>query len=65
MAELLLRLGANVNAEDDNGLTPLHWQWLTDEDHDKFTEVLIKHGADVNKASNDGSTALILAADDG
>src|SRR5437868_11729831 len=43
MAELLLAAGADVNARNDLGMTPLHIA-----QHASLVEVLVGHGADVN-----------------
>lgn len=53
--------GADVNARDDDGITPLMYA-VGDKDH-KFNviETLLKNGADVNAKSNDGYTPLHAA----
>ena len=70
MVELLIKRGANVNARDDEGLTPLHTYFLSkfsgrypySAPEDDVVKALIIHGADVNAKSNDGSTPLHWAA---
>ena len=57
MMSLLLDRGANVNAQDNKGLTAL---MLLAANPDKM-ELLLGAGADVNIKNNDGSTALIEA----
>ncbi len=53
-----LPLGANANARNDAGATPLMWAV-----HDlETTRALVEHGADVNARSADGRTPLFLAA---
>ena len=42
-AELLISKGANVNAKDDDGWTPLHY--AVREGHTKIIELLKKNGA--------------------
>jgi len=46
IVELLIAEGADVNAENDSGDTPLHWAAM--EGHTKVAELLITTGADVN-----------------
>jgi len=53
--------GADVNAKDDNGWTPLHWAALSG--HKEVSEYLITMGADVNAAeTGSGMTPLHFAA---
>jgi ankyrin repeat protein len=61
--EWLLTHGANVNARDDAGNTPIHRVVAKDNDEcytcDKeLIQVLIAHGADVNAQDNNGETPL-------
>jgi len=63
LCELLRKSGANVNAalirKNASGWTALHYATVNgDIDLVKY---LIKHGANVNKASAEGSTPLFLA----
>lgn len=53
LVKLLIDNGANVNAEDDSGWTPLH---LTSSL--RVAKLLIDNGADVNAKNSDGMTAL-------
>ena len=55
-AELLIAKGADINAKDDTGGTPLFWAAL--EGNEEVAELLIKQGADVNAAGPKGWTAL-------
>lgn len=56
---LLAQAGADVNARDDDGNTPLHETFLTDVE-----EELLKLGADVNARNNDGETPIFTTVDD-
>ena len=56
---LLAQAGANVNAKDDQGNTPLHETFLTDVE-----EELLKLGADVNARNEDGETPIFTTVDD-
>ena len=65
VAELLLRHGAIVNAEDDDGWTALYA--AARARHTDMAELLLRHGAYVNiqiksTGINDGDTALHQAA---
>jgi ankyrin repeat protein len=55
---LLIQAGANVNAHDKNGNTPLHETFLTEVE-----EELIKLGADVNARNKDGETPIFTTVD--
>ena len=52
--------GTDVNAQDFDGWTPLHWAAM--EGHKKIAELLIANGADVNLKNMDGNTPLQYAA---
>ncbi len=56
---LLAQAGANVNARDEDGNTPLHETFLTDVE-----EELLKLGANVNARNNDGETPIFTTVDD-
>jgi ankyrin repeat protein len=56
---ILAQAGANVNARDDDGNTPLHETFLTD-----MEEELLKLGADVNARNHDGETPIFTTVDD-
>jgi ankyrin repeat protein len=56
---LLVQAGANVNARDNEGNTPLHEIFLTDVE-----EELLKLGADANARNQDGETPIFTTVDD-
>jgi ankyrin repeat protein len=58
MVSLLLRNGADPNSQNGAGATALMW---APDDLTK-TKLLLKAGANVNTASRDGNTALIIAS---
>lgn len=79
VAEILLVHGADVNATDETGNTPLHSamvldagetreygaRWAIRWDDGDYTAMLLAHRADVNAANSDGRTPLSLAAEMG
>ncbi len=56
---MLIKAGADVNARDGNGETPLGYAALTNPNPD-MTAALIKAGADVNGKDNEGMTKTLL-----
>jgi hypothetical protein len=56
----LLRKGANANAKDRGGWTPLHWAAFWG--HVDVAKLLLEHGADVNARDEDSRTPLHVAA---
>ena len=64
MVELLIEHGADVNHQDDDGRTPLHW--AARKGHLEIVSILIEEGADVNVRSLvKGETPLHKAAAQG
>jgi len=59
LVEEAIKNGADVNAKDNAGFTPLMLAAL--EGNKEILEMLIKKGADLNAKNNFGDTALILA----
>ena len=59
----LIEKGADVNAKDNGGATPLHYAAM--EGHTDVVELLISKGADVNAKDKWGDTPLHDAAYDG
>ena len=55
-----LAAGTDVNAKNDNGVTPLHGAVFSG--HKELIELLIAKGADVNAIDADGKTPLDWAA---
>jgi ankyrin repeat protein len=58
--ELIDQEGANVNARDDEGATPLHWAGRFGDE--AIAELLIKNNADVRAETKGGSTPLHWAS---
>ncbi|HTC63570.1 MAG TPA: ankyrin repeat domain-containing protein [Candidatus Saccharimonadales bacterium] len=56
---LLVQAGANVNASDNKGNTPLHETFLTDVEME-----LLKLGANVNARNNEGESPLFTTVND-
>ena len=59
MARRLLELGANVNAQESEGRTPLLYSVMNGDT--RLTRLLLEHGADPNQKDGHGETPLTLA----
>jgi ankyrin repeat protein len=59
IARRLLKLGANVNARQESGLTALHEVAATGQI--EFAKLLLAHNADINARTDDGKTPLMFA----
>jgi len=61
VAELLIAKGADVNAKNKFGWTPLYWTAYGG--HKEIVELFIAKGAAVNAKDDDGRTPLDMAID--
>lgn len=59
----LLRKGADVNKDNEDGTTPLGW--AVQEGHWDIIQLLLSYGADINAMDEHGQTSLYQAAADG
>ncbi|NCG57103.1 MAG: hypothetical protein GWP35_09400 [Proteobacteria bacterium] len=57
---LLLEKGAEVNARDTDGFTPL--MWAARSSTPEIVQLLLEKGADVNARTTGGFTPLMVAA---
>ncbi len=65
IVRLLIETGADVNATDEFGWTPLMLTAISERDPVEVVRLLIEKGADVNAKLQDGVTPLIFAASAG
>lgn len=61
VVEMMLHLGANVNACDITGYTPLHIAVTLKKHSVRMTDILLGRGANVDTRNKDGETPLHLA----
>lgn len=59
--KLLLSNGADIDKQDEDGWTPLHYTADADNDHYEMCEYLIDQGANMNLVNIDGNYAYDLA----
>ncbi|KAN0137681.1 Ankyrin repeat-containing domain protein [Lactarius tabidus] len=66
VARMLLRLKADVNSQNDEGLTPLQRaSQVRREGQQDIMRLLLDHGANVDMRDNSGNTALHFAVSEG
>jgi uncharacterized protein len=63
VVQMLLRLGADPNAREQDGYTPLHA--ATQNGHEDMIRILLYGGADLTLRGKDGKTPLDLAMETG
>lgn len=63
--KVLLQLGADIQQQDSGGYTALHYSVLGHKESPKTIDLLLKNHAIINHTSNDGITALMIAANRG
>lgn len=63
VSDFLLSKGADANAADVDGSTPLHWAAARGNMH--MCNAVLEHGVCVDQADSNGGTALLCAAIEG
>jgi ankyrin repeat protein len=61
LAKVLIELGANVNSQDTDNRTPLHF--ASKDGYVDAARLILDHGADANALDNDHMTPLHLASE--
>src|ERR1041385_7320396 len=62
-AKALIEKGANPNAKDASGVTPL--MWAADQEQPEIVEMLLARGAKVNEKDRGGTSALLTTVTHG
>ena len=57
LVAILIKLGADINIRDKDGLTPLHW--AGSRGNSMVFSILVKAGADVNALNNAGKKTIL------
>lgn len=65
LVRVLLAAGADVNAQDSLGYTPLHHVVTAANSEPTLVSLLLEHGADSNKKENRGLSPIDLAKESG
>jgi ankyrin repeat protein len=59
--KLLIESGANVNSQDKNKMTPLHYNIENSKLNIELTKLLIEKGADINSLNNFNVSPLYIS----
>jgi ankyrin repeat protein len=63
IVERLLEEGCDVNAQNDNGCTPLHSFLIVNKGKENIVRLFLSRGADINIPDDDGDTVLNCLAE--